>query len=124
MDRETDSMYKDENTPKWLKTIQLNSWEAELLISALVLYALFQVPDSPEDYSNRHFERGSYFIFIFNVLQANTFSALGFVRRVVTGVGDKLLLLNTDNLRNRIVDKSFIVRYQQQRTRIALKPFF
>ena len=52
-------------------------------------------------------------LFIFNVLQANTFSALGFVRRVVTGVGDKLLLFNTDNLRNRVVDKSFIVRNQQ-----------
>ena len=31
--------------PEWLQTIQLNSWEAELLISALLLYALFQVPE-------------------------------------------------------------------------------
>lgn len=43
--KEKDPSKKDELIPKWLKTIQLNSWEAELLISALVLYSLFQVPD-------------------------------------------------------------------------------
>ncbi|MEQ9466095.1 MAG: hypothetical protein RLN88_01715 [Ekhidna sp.] len=50
---------KAEQTPKWLKTIQLNSWEAELLISALVLYALYQVPDYIDRTSLQHFERGS-----------------------------------------------------------------
>ena len=109
MDRETDSMYKDENTPKWLKTIQLNSWEAELLISALVLYALFQVPDFLEDYSNRHFERGSYFIFIFNVLQGSIkFLQLGYILHImvrgvwVASVGFSYVFpsgINTKNLK-------------------------
>lgn len=48
-----------EQTPQWLKTIQLNSWEAELLISALVLYALFQVPDYLRETSLQYFDRGS-----------------------------------------------------------------
>lgn len=48
-----------EKTPQWLKTIQLNSWEAELLISALVLYALFQIPDYLSEASLKNFERGS-----------------------------------------------------------------
>ena len=52
---------KSENTPEWLKTIQLNSWEAELLVSALVLYALFQVPDFIEQWHLRNFDRGSQF---------------------------------------------------------------
>ncbi len=49
----------EEKTPQWLKTIQLNSWEAELLISALVLYALFQIPDYLNTTSLRYFEKGS-----------------------------------------------------------------
>lgn len=48
-----------EVTPKWLKTIQLNSWEAELLISALVLYALFQIPEFLNEFSLSTFARGS-----------------------------------------------------------------
>lgn len=49
----------EEKTPQWLKTIQLNSWEAELLISALVLYALFQIPDYLTSTSLQYFDRGS-----------------------------------------------------------------
>lgn len=30
--------------PKWLKRIQQNSWEAEILISGLILFALFKTP--------------------------------------------------------------------------------
>ncbi len=52
---------KSENTPDWLKTIQLNSWEAELLISALVLYALFQIPDLITQFSLQTFPNGSLF---------------------------------------------------------------
>lgn len=48
-----------EQTPKWLKTIQLNSWEAELLISALVLYALFQVPEYLDKLALQNFARDS-----------------------------------------------------------------
>ena len=59
MTKEDRSMFKEEGTPKWLKTIQLNSWEAELLISALLLYALFQVPDFLYKFSLQHFVRGS-----------------------------------------------------------------
>jgi len=49
----------NKKTPGWLKTIQLNSWEAELLISALVLYALFQIPDYLNETTLKYFERGS-----------------------------------------------------------------
>ncbi len=59
---------KPDNTPDWLRTIQLNSWEAELLVSALVLYALFQVPDFIEAWHLRNFERGSQFHRFFNIL--------------------------------------------------------
>lgn len=57
--KEEDKIKGHENTPKWLKTIQLNSWEAELLISALVLYALFQVPEYLDQYALREFTRDS-----------------------------------------------------------------
>lgn len=62
MSENDELMNQDRSTPKWLKTIQLNSWEAELLISALVLYALFQVPDYIEKLSLQTFERGSFAI--------------------------------------------------------------
>lgn len=69
MKMDNDSMFKDDNIPKWLKTIQLNSWEAELLISALVLYALFQIPNYLDWYSHTHFQRGSELIRIFRILE-------------------------------------------------------
>ncbi|MEM7298969.1 MAG: hypothetical protein AAF391_11970, partial [Bacteroidota bacterium] len=56
---EKEQKINEEQTPKWLQTIQLNSWEAELLISALVLYALFQVPDVLDRMSLSNFSRGS-----------------------------------------------------------------
>ncbi|MEP1097755.1 MAG: hypothetical protein ABJG78_21730 [Cyclobacteriaceae bacterium] len=59
---------REHSTPDWLKTIQLNSWEAELLVSALVLYALFQVPDFIHDFHLRSFDRGSQFHRFFNIL--------------------------------------------------------
>ncbi|MEP1035619.1 hypothetical protein [Ekhidna sp.] len=59
---------KGEQTPQWLKTIQLNSWEAELLISALVLYALFQIPDYLSLSSLQYFERGSRMHSLINLL--------------------------------------------------------
>lgn len=59
---------KDHSTPDWLKTIQLNSWEAELLVSALVLYALFQVPEYIADFHLRNFDRGSQFHRFFGTL--------------------------------------------------------
>ncbi len=60
---------KSENTPGWLKTIQLNSWEAELLISALVLYALFQVPDFLDKTALQNFDRDSNLHGLFGVLE-------------------------------------------------------
>lgn len=61
-------MAKKNKTPKWLRTIQLNSWEAELLVSALVLYALFQVPDFLTEFHLRNFERGSQLHDFFGLL--------------------------------------------------------
>lgn len=39
-------MAKKENlsSPKWLKKLQLNSWEPEILLSGIVLYGMFQLP--------------------------------------------------------------------------------
>lgn len=78
------SMNQDRNTPKWLKTIQLNSWEAELLISALVLYALFKVPDYIEKLSLQTFERGSFAItFSRMVKQAVDLLKIGYVLHII-----------------------------------------
>ncbi|WP_436517963.1 hypothetical protein [Ekhidna sp. To15] len=75
--------FNKKNTPKWLKTIQLNSWEAELLISALVLYALFQIPDVLNDFSHKFFQRGSDFIRVFNVLKSGiTFLQFGYILHI------------------------------------------
>ena len=46
--------------PEWLKTIQIYSWEAELLISALLLYMLFQVPEFIDEYRFQHYNPGDY----------------------------------------------------------------
>ncbi len=62
---ESSSPSKNE-TPEWLKLIQTNSWEAELLISALLLYMLFQVPEFIENYGRQHYPRG-FVGFIFQV---------------------------------------------------------
>ena len=35
----------EKNTPKWLKKLQLNSWEPEILLSGIVLYGMFKMPD-------------------------------------------------------------------------------
>jgi len=51
----------EDEIPEWLKVIQINSWEAELLISALLLYMLFQVPEVIENYRNQHYEDGLVF---------------------------------------------------------------
>ena len=58
-----------ESTPQWLKTIQLNSWEAELLISALVLYALFQIPDEIQLFSLKNIARDSRLQGFFSILK-------------------------------------------------------
>ncbi len=57
---------KESEVPEWLKVIQLNSWEAELLISALLLYMLFQVPEFIDNYGNQHYDEG-YVTVIFKV---------------------------------------------------------
>ena len=45
----------NEKQPDWLSTLQVNSWEAELLISALFLYILFQIPDFLINYRKVNF---------------------------------------------------------------------
>lgn len=75
--------FNDKKTPKWLQTIQLNSWEAELLISALVLYALFQVPDFLDAFSHTYFSRGSQFIRFFNILESGiTLLQIGYILHI------------------------------------------
>jgi hypothetical protein len=72
------------NTPDWLRTIQLNSWEAELLVSALVLYALFQVPDFIKGFALQNFERSSLFHGFFNVIKrAVELLSLGYITHIL-----------------------------------------
>jgi len=37
-------------TPKWLSELQQRSWEPEILLSGIVLYGMFKVPDILEDF--------------------------------------------------------------------------
>ncbi len=69
MKEQEDKSPDHEGTPQWLQTIQLNSWEAELLISALVLYALFQVPDYLDRLALTSFGRGSDIHGLFSIAQ-------------------------------------------------------
>lgn len=66
----TDKKSTTNQTPKWLRTIQLNSWEAELLISALVLYGLFQVPDYLDKVALQNFERDSQLLGLFKIFRS------------------------------------------------------
>ncbi|MEQ9403301.1 MAG: hypothetical protein RIM99_06950 [Cyclobacteriaceae bacterium] len=71
-------------TPKWLKTIQLNSWEAELLVSALVLYALFQVPDYLERSVLQNVQQGSQLHNFFSiVLRSIGFLKAGYILHIM-----------------------------------------
>lgn len=62
---EQEKKISNHEVPEWLKVIQLNSWEAELLISALLLYMLFQVPEHIDEYSRQHYEPGETIALIF-----------------------------------------------------------
>ena len=76
--------HEQDQTPGWLKTIQLNSWEAELLISALVLYALFQIPDYLDQFSLRNFPRGSKIHGLVNWIQdAVQILSLGYILHII-----------------------------------------
>lgn len=57
----------EDEIPEWLKVVQINSWEAELLISALLLYMLFQVPGVIESYRNQHYETGELIFVAFGI---------------------------------------------------------
>jgi hypothetical protein len=75
---------KEEKTPRWLKTIQLNSWEAELLISALVLYTLFQIPDYLDQWALQSFERGSRLHRLFSLIEkAIRLLSLGYILHIL-----------------------------------------
>ena len=75
---------QSENTPGWLKTIQLNSWEAELLISALVLYALFQVPDILDRIALQNFHRDSNLHGLFSIVErAVQLLSLGYILHIL-----------------------------------------
>ncbi|WP_425393062.1 hypothetical protein [Ekhidna sp.] len=74
----------EEKTPSWLKTIQLNSWEAELLVSALVLYALFQVPEFLEKTSLQTFDRASRMHGLFRLLEkAIQLLSIGYILHIL-----------------------------------------
>lgn len=75
---------QEHHTPEWLKTIQLNSWEAELLVSALVLYALFQVPDYLERSALQNVPQGSQLHGFFGiVLKSIGFLKAGYILHII-----------------------------------------
>lgn len=77
-------LQEDQQTPGWLKTIQLNSWEAELLISALVLYALFQIPERIEAFALGKFERDSMFHTFFRIMErAVELLSIGYITHIL-----------------------------------------
>ncbi len=82
---ENPEIEKEEETPEWLKVIQLNSWEAELLISALFLYILFQIPDVIEMYRGVHFERADMTYRLLGFFKdALVVLSIGYVIHIVT----------------------------------------
>lgn len=80
----TDKQSTTEKTPKWLRTIQLNSWEAELLISALVLYGLFQVPEYLDKVALQNFDRDSQISGLFKIFQrATVLLSFGYILHIL-----------------------------------------
>jgi len=52
----------EKRIPKWLETIQENSWEAELLLSAVLLFGLIQTPIYLEAWSNYTLAWGNEYV--------------------------------------------------------------
>jgi hypothetical protein len=74
-----------EETPAWLKSIQLNSWEAELLISALFLYILFQIPEILFTYRKVHLNSGEFFYRLIGFFEeAIVVLSIGYVVHIIT----------------------------------------
>lgn len=72
-------------TPNWLRAIQVNSWEAELLISALLLYVLFQIPDYLETYRRINFSSSDpIFRLIGFFRHALIILSIGYVIHIIT----------------------------------------
>lgn len=71
MENQTETSTKKTNLkkPKWLRKLEEESWQAELVISGLAIYGALQVPHLIEgliDFSITFFQPGNYFfIFIF-----------------------------------------------------------
>ena len=81
----TETNHSDQNPeiPDWLKIIQLNSWEAELLISALLLYMLFQVPGSLETYQKQHFNPGVIYVIFTVFITALKVWRIGYMLHII-----------------------------------------
>jgi hypothetical protein len=61
--------------PKWLRELQLRSWEPEILLSGIVLYGMFQVPDLLDQ---------AYFFFRTNIFDAGDVENLIALLKVAT----------------------------------------
>lgn len=70
---ETDKL--GQGVPKWLKNVQSNSWEPEILLSGLVLIGLFQLPSKIENFAYYFASEVSYnsWIGIFQILQLTVY---------------------------------------------------
>ena len=55
---------KEQQTPEWLRRLEQESWQAELIISGLALYGSFQLPEfiyAVIDFFIRHLSVSQYF---------------------------------------------------------------
>ncbi len=80
------SQEKNSNNPKWLKKIQENSWEAEILISGGALFSIFQLRDFVVDFRQQVSDLAGPIalneVFIFSHLALNGL-IIGFVCHLV-----------------------------------------
>lgn len=83
---EIDSESKEKTSEQdRLKLLQLNSWEAELLISALLLYALLSIPDYVQEFRRANFPAGSMASLLLSALiNALRILQIGYVVHIIT----------------------------------------
>ncbi len=76
---------KDKSIPRWLENIQENSWEAELLLSAVLLFGLIQTPMYLETWSNYVFAWGSTLLSTFfeAIIQGLQILRIGFIVHII-----------------------------------------
>jgi hypothetical protein len=77
--------HTDKKIPRWLNTIQENSWEAELLLSAVLLFGLIQTPIFLQSWSQQLFawETGIINGIIAMIIQGIEILRIGFIIHII-----------------------------------------